>query len=135
MRSCCLPTLCSCLLLLALHAAGMGQGLPTTKPEAANVSAEALARITQYNSKMISDGRMPGAVTVVARQGQVVYFKTIGMRDRETGSPMCPDTIFRIASMTKPVASIAAMVLYDEGKLHLLTSSSRSRARSLSSIS
>ena len=119
MRSYFSPTLCSFLLLLALHAAGLGQGLPTTEPEAVNVSAEALEKITQYNSKMISDGRMPGAVTVVARQGQVVYFKSIGMRNREAGSPMCPDTIFRIASMTKPVASVAAMVLYDEGKLHL----------------
>jgi CubicO group peptidase (beta-lactamase class C family) len=107
------------LLLLAQAGQGLSQGLPITTPDAVNVSAEALKEITEYNSKLISAGKIPGAVTVVARHGKVVYFETLGMRDKDASLPMRPDTIFRIASMTKPIASIATMVLYDEGKLRL----------------
>lgn len=110
---------CSLLLVLALAAVGFGQGLPATTPEKVDVSAEALERLTQYNSKLISEGKIPGAVTAVARHGKVAYFKTIGMRDREAGLRMCPATIFRIASMTKPIASVAVMLLYEERKLRL----------------
>ena len=113
------PTLCALLCVLAGAVVGLGQGLPETRPEFVGVSAKALESLTQFNSKLISENKMPGAVTVVARHGKVAYFETVGMRDREAGLPMAPDTIFRIASMSKPIASIAVMILCDDGKLHL----------------
>src|SRR5260370_1328010 len=63
----------------------------------------------------IDDKRIGGAVTLVARRGHVVWFKSQGMADLEAGKPMRSDTMFRICSMTKPVTSLAVMMLYEEG--------------------
>ena len=65
----------------------------------------------------IDNGAVPGAVTLVARRGQIASLEALGYRDREVGAAMAPDTIFRIASMTKPLTSVAAMMLAEEGKL------------------
>ena len=69
--------------------------------------------------KEVEDKKLPGAVMMVARKGKVVYVNALGARDPKTGDPMRADTIFRIYSMTKPIVSVAAMILVEDGKLQL----------------
>src|SRR5260370_31153906 len=89
--------------------------LPTAKPQDAGMSAERLARIHTALQRYVDREEIAGAVSLVARHGRVVYSDTAGMMDREARKTMQPDTIFRIASMTKPITSLAAMMLYEEG--------------------
>jgi CubicO group peptidase (beta-lactamase class C family) len=96
------------------------KGLPTAKPEDVGMSAERLGRIRVAMQRYVDKGLVPGAVTLVARRGRVVYFDAVGYRDAESKAPMTTDTIFRIASMTKPIASVGLMMLYEEG--HFLLS-------------
>ena len=95
-------------------------GLPATRPEQVGMSAERLARIRTAMQRYVDRGLVPGVVTLVARRGRVVHFEAIGYRDVESKAPMTTDTIFRIASMTKPIASVGLMMLYEEG--HFLLS-------------
>jgi CubicO group peptidase (beta-lactamase class C family) len=78
-----------------------------------------LARINSVMRQAVADGTMPGAVTLIARAGQVVHFEVHGFRDREQQLPMTKDTLFRIFSMTKPITSVAVMMLYEEGRFDL----------------
>jgi CubicO group peptidase (beta-lactamase class C family) len=105
--------------LLTLLATGpaMAQGLPAAKPEEVGLSSERLARISAILRDDVERGRIPGAVIMVARKGRLAYVETVGFRDKAAGAPMTRDAIFRIASMTKPMASVAAMMLYEEGRL------------------
>jgi len=91
-----------------------------SKPEEAGFSSGRLARITQFFQSEVDRGNIPGAVLVVARNGKLVYRQAIGYQDREAKTPMKPDAIFRIFSMTKPVSSVAAMMLAEEGKIDLM---------------
>jgi CubicO group peptidase (beta-lactamase class C family) len=100
-------------------AASFAQDLPTTKPEAVGLSSERLARIGAVVQRNIDDKRIAGAVTLVARRGQVAWFKAQGMADRESGKSMHPNSLFRICSMTKPITSLAVMMLYEEGRFLL----------------
>jgi CubicO group peptidase (beta-lactamase class C family) len=102
-----------CILVLAINV--VGQDLPIVKPKSVGMSLERLGRISTAVQDSIDGKRIAGAVTLVARHGQVVWFKAQGMMDREAGKPMRPDTIFRICSMTKPITSLAVMMLYEEG--------------------
>ncbi len=102
-----------CIFVLAIAAAA--QDFPTAKPESVGLSSERLERISKTVQKDIDDKRISGAVTLVMRHGQVAWFKAQGMQDREAGKPMRPDTIFRICSMSKPIATAAVMILYEEG--------------------
>ncbi|MGO9088118.1 MAG: serine hydrolase domain-containing protein [Candidatus Sulfotelmatobacter sp.] len=95
------------------------QDLPTAKPEAVGLSSERLERIGTTVQRSIDDKRIAGAVTLVVRHGKVAWFKSQGMMDREAGKAMRPDAMFRICSMTKPITSVAVMILYEEGKLLL----------------
>lgn len=104
----------------AVYAQSATQSLPTGKPAEVGMSAERLARIRTAMQRYVDRNVVPGVVTLVARRGRVVYFDAAGYRDAETKAPMTTDTIFRIASMTKPIASIALMMLYEEG--HFLLS-------------
>lgn len=90
-------------------------GLPTARPEEVGMSAERLGRIRAAMQRYVDRGLVPGVVTLVARRGRVVHFDAIGYRDVEGKQPMTTDTIVRIASMTKPIASVALMTLYEEG--------------------
>ena len=83
------------------------------------MSAEQLAGIDKVIQDFIDKKPLAGAVTIVARNGKVVQFKAYGMREIQANKPMQKDTIFRIYSMTKPVVSVAAMILVEEGKLEL----------------
>jgi CubicO group peptidase (beta-lactamase class C family) len=104
-------------LLLALPL--LANGLPTAKPEQVGMSSERLERLTGLMEARIAEGVAPGALAMIARQGKVVYQQEWGLADRENGVPMKPDTIFRIYSMTKPITSVAAMMLYEEGRFAL----------------
>ena len=78
-----------------------------------------LARIAGFFENEIATGKLPGAVVLIQQHGAPVYFKSFGVRDVTTGLPMTPDTLFAIHSMTKPITSLAAMMLIDDGKLAL----------------
>ena len=86
-------------------------------PHEVGLSAKRLACISTTSQKFIDEKRLAGAVTVVARRGKVAHFEAFGMMDIETDKPMQRDTIFRIYSMTKPIAAAAVMMLCEEGKL------------------
>ena len=88
-------------------------------PYEVGLSVERLACISATAQRFIDDKQLVGAVTVVARRGKVVYLEAHGMMDIEANKPMQRDTIFRIYSMTKPIATAAVMMLCEEGKLQL----------------
>ncbi len=90
-------------------------------PEAVGVSNERLERIRPLLQDYVDKENLPGFLTVVARHGKIVHFETIGMRDIENKKPIKPDTIFRIYSMSKPITSVAVMMLYEEGHFQLGT--------------
>ena len=91
------------------------QGLPTAEAHEVGLSSERLGRIRSVLQGRVDDGDMAGAVTLIARRGKVAHFETLGHQDRENGKAMPRDAIFRIASMTKPVTSVAVMILFEEG--------------------
>jgi CubicO group peptidase (beta-lactamase class C family) len=91
----------------------------TAKPEDAGLSAERLSRIDGWMDRWVGSGKLPGLSVVVHRRGETVYARTTGMRDVAAGAPMTADTIVRIYSMTKPLTSVAIMMLYEEGRFQL----------------
>jgi CubicO group peptidase (beta-lactamase class C family) len=107
------------VFILAGIAGAAAQELPTAKPETVGLSSERLERITSKVQQTVDEKRIAGAVTLVARHGKVVYFKSQGALDREASKPMRNDAIFRICSMSKPITSVAVMMLYEEGKFLL----------------
>ena len=109
------------LLLFCVTTLAFGQGLPMAVPEEVGVSAERLERIRPVMQGYVDDGRIAGFLTVVARRGKIVHFETIGMGDIENNKPIEADTIFRIHSMSKPITSVAVMMLYEEGHFQLNT--------------
>ena len=102
-------------------AAGTFAGLPRVTPESAGMSSERLDRIRPAFESYVTDGKLSGVITVVARDGQVVHFEASGYQDVEAGEPMTEDTLFRMYSMTKPIASAALMMLWEEGHFLLST--------------
>ena len=108
----------ACIAVLFSEGAVSAAMLSTT-PEAVGLSSERLERITEKFSHDIEAGIIPGAVILVARDGKVAYHKALGYRDRAAGLPMQRDSIFRIYSMTKPIFSVGAMSLIEEGRLYL----------------
>ena len=88
-------------------------------PESVGMASDRLARINQKLQGYVDRGNVAGFVTLVARHGDVVHLETCGYRDAENKIPMQEDTIFRIYSMTKPITSVALMMLYEQGKFHL----------------
>jgi CubicO group peptidase (beta-lactamase class C family) len=118
---------CGAALLLALvslpgaPAAGLSEKttLPTAKPEEVGLSSERLPRIHAALQRYIDDHKLAGAVALVARRGKVAYFEAQGLKDVESAEPMRTDTLFRMASTTKPVTAVAILMLMEEGKLRL----------------
>lgn len=94
-------------------------GLPMAVPEDVGVSTERLEEIAPALQAYVDKGQLPGFLTVIARKGKIAHFEPLGMRDVENQKPVEPDTIFRIYSMSKPITSVAVMILYDEGHLKL----------------
>ena len=99
--------------------AAQAEALPTAKPEVVGMSAERLNRVGDWMRNEVAQKRIPGATVMVVRGGKVVYSETVGQRGPDNAAPMKSDDIFRIYSMTKPIVSVAAMMLVEEGKLLL----------------
>ena len=109
---CFAATFCLPVILIAYE-------LPTAAPESVGLSAEKLKDARAAMQKLVDENRIAGGVFAVARRGKVVQFETCGMMDIEAGKPMKRDTIFRFYSMSKPITTIAAMMLYEQGKIKL----------------
>jgi CubicO group peptidase (beta-lactamase class C family) len=108
------------LLVLVLVVVGARcQDLPTASPESVGLSAERLHRIETAVDESIAKKQIAGAVTMVVRRGKIAWLKPQGMLDREAAKPMPADALFRICSMTKPVTSVAVMMLYEECRFQL----------------
>src|SRR6202050_1577037 len=92
------------------------EGSPmASTPEEIGLSSSRLARLGDVMRGEVERGRVPGAVALIARRGGIGYFESFGRRDPEAAEPMAKDSIFRIYSMTKPIVSVAAMMLWEEG--------------------
>ena len=88
-------------------------------PAGAHFNKEKLARVGDYLRDQVAQGKIPGAVLLIQQHGKPVYHELIGVRDTATKEPMTDDTIFRLFSLTKPITSVVAMQLIDEGKFAL----------------
>jgi CubicO group peptidase (beta-lactamase class C family) len=97
----------------------LAEGPASVGSEQAGFSSEGVARIDAYLQNEVDNKNVPGAVMLIRRNGQDAYFKSFGVRDPGASVPMTPDTIFRIYSMSKPITTVAAMMLVEEGKLQL----------------
>jgi CubicO group peptidase (beta-lactamase class C family) len=93
--------------------------LATAEPDEVGLSAERLGRLSAIFQREIDRKRLPGVVALVARRGKVAYCESLGVRDPASGASMSQDTIFRIYSMTKPIVSVAVMMLLEQGRLLL----------------
>lgn len=107
------------VLLSTASVSWAAEGLPTAKPESVGISSERLQRIDDYFQRFIDNDQVVGAVTLVARHGKVVHHSAVGLKYREENIPMTTDTIFALASMTKPIVSAALMMLFEEGRFRL----------------
>jgi len=107
------------LLAVALSTAALAQGLPKATPESVGLSGPRLNRLSSAMQRVVDDNRLAGIVTLIARDGKVVHFESYGKLDRESDVPMPKDAIFRIASMSKAITSVATMMLMEEGRLLL----------------
>jgi CubicO group peptidase (beta-lactamase class C family) len=104
--------------VLALPAAA--QGIPKAQsPEEVGFMSPRLKRLSDRLNEGVKNNELPGAVVLIVRNGKIVMFESFGFRDKEAKVPMTNDTIFRIASMTKPITTVAAMMLMEEGRLTL----------------
>src|ERR1700729_3827739 len=107
------------LCLFASGAAFAADQMPRAKPEEVGMSGERLARISETLNADIAAGRIPGAVIAIARHGRLVMLDAYGWRDKAAGVAMTTDTIFNIASMTKPMTTVGALMLYERGQLRI----------------
>ncbi len=108
------------LLALGIALPAVAQGIPKAQsPEEVGFVATRLKRLNDRIEEGVKNNELPGAVVLIARNGKIAMFDAFGYRDKETKAPMKTDSIFRIASMTKPFTSVAAMILVEEGKISL----------------
>ena len=115
-----LPRRCSFGLLPVAIAGGACRSASRhATPQSVGLSSERLSRITETLKADIAKGDIPGAVLLISRHGKIAYFEAMGSLDPEKKTPMAKDAIFRIYSMTKPITTVAAMMLFEEGKLAL----------------
>ena len=99
----------------------MYEGLPRAVPEDVGISTSRLERIAPVMQGYVDNGKIPCALTMIAREGKLVHFEKFGMQDIAASKPIAFDTIFRLYSMTKPITSVAVMMLYEEGRFQLST--------------
>ena len=108
------------LLILCLPSAARAYDVaPVSDPQALGFSSLRLNRIAAWQQSQVDAGAFSGAVAAIARSGRVAYLPAVGFRDNAKTIPLPSDAIFRIASITKPITSVAAMMLVEEGKLDL----------------
>ena len=106
-------------LVLVLSLPAVAADLPTASPQSKGFSPTRLARIRDVIQSEVNADRMPGAVILVARKGTIVHSDIVGFQDKDAGKPLKRDAIFRAYSMTKPLVSVVAMMLVEEGRLQL----------------
>ena len=92
---------------------------PAVAPEEVGLSSSRLDRLRAEMNRYVTEKRIPGAIGLIARRGKIAYQEAFGMADIEAGKPMRLDAIHRIYSMSKPITSVAVMMLYEEGKFQL----------------
>lgn len=109
--------LCQIIAIIIVSCGQQGNILPTVKPEQVGLSSERLNRIKPVMQRYVDENKLPGFITMVARQGKIVHFEKYGKMDVD--KPMQLDAIFSIKSMTKPIISVAVMMLYEEGYFQL----------------
>ncbi|MEU1203038.1 serine hydrolase domain-containing protein [Streptomyces sp. NPDC005813] len=97
----------------------MGHLRQEVEPGEAGLDGKALDRLDGHFAGLVDEGRLPGCLVALSRHGRVAHLTTYGLRDREAGLPVEDDTLWRIYSMTKPVTTVAALMLLDEGRLRL----------------
>jgi len=114
-----LPLFCICLLTRGVASVVPEHGLPMAVPEDVGFSSEKLEKITSALQGYVDKEQTPGFLAAIARKGKIVHFETVGMQDIENEKPVQTDTIFRIYSMSKPITTVAVMILYDEGRIKL----------------
>ena len=108
------------LILSVCVASSLGaKPFERSAPEQQGMSSVQLQRLSQLASKYVGEGRVPGMVNLVMRNGEIVHFEAVGNRGVDDNTPMRRDDLFRIYSMTKPITSVAAMQLYEQGKFQL----------------
>src|SRR5690625_1376079 len=92
---------------------------PEVRPEEVGLSTARLERIRPLLQHYVDSGKLSGIVSVIARHGKLVHVESVGWLDAASEVPMATDAIFRIYSMTKPITSVAALMLYEEGRFQL----------------
>jgi CubicO group peptidase (beta-lactamase class C family) len=108
----------SCIVLVWVGTLAAAE-MPTAKPEDVGLSSAKLGKVSAAVRQLVNDGKVPGAIVLVARHGKIALFEAQGARDVASGKPMEKDTILRVYSMTKPITTVAAMILYDKGRFQL----------------
>jgi CubicO group peptidase (beta-lactamase class C family) len=111
--------------LIAAPALSRAANLPIVEPEEVGLSSQRLAGAAEWLKGEVAQNKIPGAVIMVVRAGKIAYFKAVGRRRPDSTAPMLGDDIFRVYSLTKPVTSVAALMLVEEGKLSLAAPVSR----------
>lgn len=119
-------TAAAAVLVLGMVSTAGAQGIPRVQsPEEVGFLSTRLKNLSDRINDGVKNNELPGAVVLIVRNGKIVMFDSFGFRDKEAKVAMTNDTIFRIASMTKPIVSVAAMILMEEGKLTLADPVSR----------
>ena len=113
------PILCAFAIMSVAAPAIAADPLPRAAPADVGLSPRGLERIGEVLKADVEKGRIPGAVVAIARKGKLAYFEAFGFRDKAAAVPMTTDSIFSIASMTKPMTSVAALMLFEESRLLL----------------
>lgn len=106
-------------LCLATTCAGQAAEIPRALPEAHGMSAERLERLRDALDRLVEDGEFPGLSALIARRGAVVFEHVTGLLDLEAGTELASDSLLRVYSMTKPITSVAALMLVEDGRLLL----------------
>jgi CubicO group peptidase (beta-lactamase class C family) len=108
-----------CVFILAVTTAAWAQSLTAAKPEDVGLSASRLEKIAQRFKQEINEGHLPGAVIMIARKGKLAYAESFGFQNKDNGTTMSKDAIFRAYSMTKPLVAGGAMTLVEDGRIQL----------------
>ena len=111
-------TLMIAVALLLASASGAAE-IPVAQPESVGISGEGLERLTAATQEFVDEGKLAGVLTMVAREGRIVHVSAVGQRGVDGDRPLTEDALFRIYSMSKPITSVAAMMLYEEDAFQL----------------
>tara|TARA_B100000900_G_scaffold388987_1_gene381487 strand:+ start:6632 stop:7978 length:1347 start_codon:yes stop_codon:yes gene_type:complete len=114
-----IPRIILLILSIFIASSAGAQLFERSSPDEEGMSSVQLQRLSQLASKYVAEGRVPGIVNLVMRNGKIVHLEAVGNRGVDDETPMQLDDLFRIYSMTKPITSVAAMQLYEEGKFQL----------------